>query len=92
MARTALGSRTRRFLVGSPAPGAPLLLWPLTQNLLAAAKGAISLHSLSCQQREGDVVGTESVCVNALAVNDIGCASPCEPRAAFCKASIIGVC
>lgn len=45
-----------------------------TQNLLAAAKGAVSLHSLSCQQR-GD---TECVCVcvNALAVDDMGCTRP----------------
>lgn len=74
MVRAALGGKTKSFLAGSPAPGAPLLLWLLTQSLLAAAKGAVALHSLSCQQRERD---TETlrvcVCVNALAVDDIGC-------------------
>lgn len=74
MVRAALRGKTRRFLAGSPAPGAPLLLWPLTQSLLAAAKGAVSFHSLSYQQRQGDIETLRAcVCVNASAVDDMGC-------------------
>lgn len=68
--------KSRKFLAGSPAPGAPLLLWPLTQSLLAAAKGAASFHSLSYQQREQDIETLRACvceCLGILSVDDLGC-------------------